>query len=677
MRRAMAAATEAKLREALAAGIRAHDEGRLEEAQGLLEGAVAIEPRAAAAHAALGQVRMDRRDYAGALAAFEHAAALQPSARAWNNAGIALLALERRDEAGHAFQRALALEPRYALAHLNLARLNAPADPQRAFAHAQAATQADPANADAWLLLGDLRRRRNDVDNALRAINLAIERAPQRPGGWTARASLLAEADRTEAARDEFAAASRRFPGDLRAALGATLTLPRVYSSLEHLEESRARYASGLDALHESADRFRFADAETALVESRWTNFYLAYQGRDDRALQQRYGAFQRRVLERAAPEFFAPLAPRPARGRRVRVGFLSHYFYNCVVGRYFASWVTRLDAARFETFAYYTNPWVAEDTRAIERAVHAFRHVAARPLAAIARQVLADQLDVLVYPEVGMHPDIAAFAAMRLAPVQCMAWGHPTTSGSPEMDWYLSCASMEPAAGAAHYSERLALLPGLGTHYRMPQLQGAATRAEFGLPEGRTLYLAPQSLFKMHPDNDALIAAVLGADADGTAVMFEATHAQSTAAFRARLDAALAGRGVAPERVVLLKPDLQHAAYLRLNAACDVMLDSVHWSGGNTSIDALAAGLPVVTLPGGLMRGRQSAAMLRAIGLDDLVAGDAGAYVEKAVALGRDAASRRDATRRILAGRDALFGRDEPIRALEDFLERAAGVGA
>jgi CRISPR-associated protein Csy1 len=669
----MAAATEARLREALAAGIRAHDEGRLEEAQALLEGAVAIEPRAAAVHAALGQVRMDRRDYAGALAAFEQAASLQPSPRAWNNAGIALLALERRDDAERAFQRALALDPRYAFAHLNLARLHAPGDAQRAFAHAQATTQADPSNAEGWLLLGDLLRRRNDTDNALRAINLAIERAPQRPSGWTARAALLAEMDRTEAARDESAAAWQRFPGDLRAALGATLTLPRVYSSLAHLEQSRARYAAGLEALHGAAERFRFADAETALVESRWTNFYLAYQGRDDRALQQRYAAFQRRVLEGAAPELFERRASRQGATRRVRVGFLSHYLYNCVVGRYFASWITRLDAARFETFAYYTNAWVGDDTRAIESATHAFRHVAGRPLAAIARQVVADELDVLVYPEVGMHPDIAAFAAMRLAPVQCMGWGHPTTSGSQEMDWYLSCESMEPEGAQAHYSERLALLPGLGTHYRMPRLEGTASREEFGLPGDRTLYLAPQSLFKMHPDNDALIAAVLAADASGTAVMFEAAHAQSTAAFRARLDAALAARGVAPERVVMLKPGLQHAAYLRMNAACDVMLDSLHWSGGNTTIDALAAGLPVVTLPGGLMRGRQSAAMLRAIGLDDLVAADPDAYVEKAVALGRAPALRRDASQRIVAGRGALFGRDEPIRALEDFLARVA----
>jgi predicted O-linked N-acetylglucosamine transferase (SPINDLY family) len=102
-------------------------------------------------------------------------------------------------------------------------------------------------------------------------------------------------------------------------------------------------------------------------------------------------------------------------------------------------------------------------------------------------------------------------------------------------------------------------------------------------------------------------------------------------------------------------------------------MLDTLHWSGGNTSLDALSQGLPVVTLPGDLMRGRQSQSMLRALGAGELVAGDPEAYVQAAVALGHDAERRGELSRTIASNRANLFERDEPIRALEDFLERAA----
>jgi predicted O-linked N-acetylglucosamine transferase (SPINDLY family) len=627
----------ASARAALDEGIRAHDEGR----------------------------------YQDALSSFEKSASLVPTARALNNAGMALVALQRRDDAEQAFERALRLDSRHALANFNLARLVSNRDASRAFALAQVAVQADPANADAWLLVTDLLRRRQDYDHALRAVNLAIERAPQRAVTWTTRAAMLSEMDEPDAARDEFAAAWSRFPADLRAALGANLSLPHVYSSHAQLEAARAAYSSGLALLHHAADRFRWLDAGSALNDLRWTNFYLAYQGHNDRDLQSSFGDFQQRLLQRAVPQFLAP-RKRRSRSGRIRVGFLSHYFYNSVVGRYFASWVKRLDGRRFERFVYYTNAWVGDDTRAIQAAADAFRHVAGLPLAATARQVMDDELDVLVYPEIGMHPDTVALSALRLAPVQCMAWGHPTTSGSPQIDQYISCAAMEGVDAPSHYRERLALLPGLGTHYAMPELAGEARRAEFDLPEDRTLYLAPQSLFKMHPDNDPLIAQVLAQDPHADAVMFEASRERSTRIFRSRLDAALAAHGVGPERVRMLKPDLPHAAYLRLNAACDVMLDSVHWSGGNTSIDAIAAALPIVTLPGSLMRGRQSAAMLAAMEMSGLVAGDAAEYVAKAVNLGRNGDARREAAAAIRERRAALFSRDEPIRALEDLLEAA-----
>jgi CRISPR-associated protein Csy1 len=404
----------------------------------------------------------------------------------------------------------------------------------------------------------------------------------------------------------------------------------------------------------------------------RWANFYLAYQGRDDVVLQKRFGEFQRRVLEPAVPEFFRPRQARPG-ADRIRVGFASHFFFNCTVGRYFASWVKSLDRGRFETFVYYSNEWVADDTKAIAAAAGTFRHLPGRPIYTLAQHIAADDLDILVYPEIGMHHETVALAGLRLARVQCAGWGHPDTTGLTEMDWFISCAEMEPEGSSAHYSERLALLPGLGTRYEIPQADSSGGRADFGIPEDRTIYLVPQSLFKIHPDNDELIAEVLVRDPRGVALLFASQHDVITQAFAARLAAALERRGLKfYERVCFSRPNLQHADYLRLNTLCDVMLDTLHWSGGNTTLDALASGLPVVTLPGAMMRGRQSQAMLRMLGLEELVAGDVESYLEKAVALGRDRERRMSLSERIAANRHALYGREEPIRALESFFERA-----
>lgn len=653
-----------------------HDRGDLAAAEERFARVAAARPEWSVGHLELGRVHLDQGNPAAALRDFQAAAEAEPrSVRAWNNVGIALQAMERLDEAIRAFTHTLTLDAKYPLAHFNLARLyNLRGDSKRALEHAQAAVRGDERMVEGWLLLGDLHRRKRETQPAMAAYNMALRAAPESLKARNAHAEMLAEVGLAEDARRAYRSASGSAPGNLKAALGANLTLPQHYDSVEHLEETRREYAAGLERLHEAAPRFRFPSAERALADARWTNFYLAYQGRDDRALQSRYGELQRRILEPAAPELFVPRVKR-AGGDRIRVGFLSHFFFNCTAGRYFASWITHLDRSRFETFVYYTNEWVADDTRTIAAAADTFRHLPGRPLYTLAQHVAADTLDILVYPELGMHAETFTLAGLRLAPVQCAGWGHPNTTGHGNIDWFISSSAMEPEGAQAHYSERLALLPGLGTRYRIPVASAAESRADFGIPDDRTAYLVPQSLFKIHPDNDALIAEVLAGDARGVAVMFASNHDVLTQAFATRLGRALGKRGIdINERVVFIAPNIPHPSYLRLNQLCDVMLDSLHWSGGNTSLDALASALPVVTMPGALMRGRQSQGMLRILGLDELVAQDAEDYIRIATDLGRDTARRRELSERIRQRRPELFEREEPVRALEEFLIRAAG---
>ncbi len=652
-----------------------HDLGDLEAAAARFAQVVAAKPEWPAGHLELGRVRLDQGKPADALKEFQAVVNVDPKhVRGWNNLGIALQSLDRLDDALRAFNHALSLDARYSLAHFNVARIhNLRGDAKRALEHAEHALRADDRHVEAWLLVGDIHRRNRETTKALAAYSAATRADPGNVNARLALAELIAEAGGVDEARGEYGRIWQNVPGSLKAALGANLLLPQVYSSVEHLETSRAQYAEGLERLHQALDQLDLSRPDTTLAAASWTNFYLAYQGREDRALQERYGQFQRRILERVVPQLLHP-RPRRLPGKRLRVGFCSHFFFNCTAGRYFASWVTRLDKRRFETVVYYTNKWVADDTRAISAAASRFRHLPGRPVLTTAQQIAADELDVLVYPELGMHPDTFLLAGMRLAPVQCAGWGHPDTSGVPEVDWFISCEEMEPPDAQRHYTERLTLLPGLGTRYEIPKPDPQGTRADFELPEDRTLYLVPQSLFKIHPDNDDLIARVLERDPRGVAVLFASHHAKLTETFATRLAAAFEKRGMdIHERTRFLAPFMPHGRYLRLNRVCDLMLDTLRWSGGNTSLDALASGLPVVTLPGGLMRGRQSQAMLRAVGAAELVAGDLDEYVAIAEKLGRDAAYRASMADRIHANLGNLFERDEPVRALEDLLGRVA----
>jgi CRISPR-associated protein Csy1 len=657
----------------LLAGMVLQDRGDLGGAEQRFARAAALRPGWAPPLANRGQVLLDLGRAAEALESLRAAADLdKANPRVWNNIGLSLVSLNRIPEAENAFNHALSINPSHAGAHFNLARIHdLRGEAPRALQAAQTAIQLDPGLTEAHLLLGDLHRKRGDAKGMEASLAAAMRLAPRNTRVRNAYADFLATVGKPAEARDLFRVIARDNPANFKAALGANLTLPQVYRSTQELERWRAEYSQGVERLAAGVPGYRFRGAREAMMQASWSNFYLAYQGHDDLALQAAYGDVLTRVIEPYVAALLPPLKPRPERNR-IRVGFASHFFFNCTAGRYFSSWITRLDPARFETFVYYTNEWVADDTRAIAAAAARFEHLPGRTPDVVAQQIWHDQLDVLVYPEIGMHAETIALAALRLAPVQVAGWGHPTTTGLPSIDYFLSSEAMEPEGAQAHYRERLATLPGLGTYYAAPAAPGAPDRAAFGLPGDETLFLVPQSLFKIHPDNDRLIARIIAADPKAALVFFSAPYEGVNQVFGERLAEAFAAEGVHAEARAIVLPRMTHEDYLRVNRCCDVMLDTLHWSGGNTSLDALASGLPVVTLPGSLMRGRQSSAMLRLLGVDELVARDLDDYVAIASRLGRDPALRASLSQRITAAAPTLFSRDEPIRALEDFLLRA-----
>jgi CRISPR-associated protein Csy1 len=644
-----------------------------------LRRALELEPRFAPAQRYLGILLSDSGDLSGAVAAFEQALRLDPNhASAWNNLAAAQRMLGRLTDATQSLARALALRPDYPLAVANLAEVQRD---QGEVVQAEATLRAAmarraglPPSRAMVILLAGLLRERGELDEAARLYRQAIELAPKESGGaWFSLGWVLGGSGETGAARAAYAEARAVDAGDLRNLFGKHLTLPMIYDSAEGLHAARADYAAGLATLAtELPSTLHGLTEAQALDGLRWTNFFLAYQGEDDRALQAAYAALATRVIETAAPRWRAPLAPRARSGSRVRVGFASAFFHVGTCGRYFRSWITDLDRDRFEVFVYHLFPGMDEVASAIERRADCFRSFGGnrtRP-SIVAPVIRDDELDVLVYPELGMDAGSFALAALRLAPRQYAAWGHPVTTGHATIDAFISSDPMEPAAAAAHYTERLLRLPGIGTRYERPALPAAAARRDYALPDDRALLLCPQSLWKIHPDNDALFAELLAANRDALLILFSGRHPAVTDQFMRRLERAFAAHGLSVRERVRVLPQVAHDDYLRINLLCDAMLDTLHWSGGNTSLDALACGLPVVTLPGPYMRGRQSAGMLGILGAAELIARDRADYLAIAARLCADPAWRGELAATIRGAHDRLFDVSTAIDALQELLQ-------
>jgi CRISPR-associated protein Csy1 len=457
------------------------------------------------------------------------------------------------------------------------------------------------------------------------------------------------------------------------------LTIPQQLTHSEHVRQWRQRYQSGLQTLLRAPH-----------VAAEWlhsTAFYLAYHGQDDTPLQRLRGDLLAKTVSPIATAINEISLNRPAapnsKQRLPRIAFISKHIRDCTVGHYFQRLITELNPAhdkQFEVWVYVCNT-PDTFTDAIAAHVDSLQVV---PLAAnsdndraslqnIASRIARDQIDVLIYPEIGMEPLIEKLAALRLAPTQCALWGHPVTTGLPTIDVFFSAASMEPESAERHYREQLRTLPGLGTSYPKPPAPAHASRVELGLPSDLPLVLCAQSSFKWSPDFMCAVAEIFSRQPKAKLVYFINREPASAYVFERALRSTFSERGIDFDQRAHRIAEMPRARFLSVLSVCDLALDTFGFSGGNTSLDALSVGLPVLTLPGEFMRGRQTMAMLQTVDAAELIAIDREDYITRAArlieAIARDDADVKTLRSKITRNANQLFDDPAPVTALREHL--------
>jgi predicted O-linked N-acetylglucosamine transferase (SPINDLY family) len=210
--------------------------------------------------------------------------------------------------------------------------------------------------------------------------------------------------------------------------------------------------------------------------------------------------------------------------------------------------------------------------------------------------------------------------------------------------------------------------LPGVGVPYEQPDLpKERKTRADFGIPQDRVVYLSCQSLFKYLPRYDYLFAEIARRVPKALFVFLHDFKDRVTRQFFDRLERVFHRAGLDREKHCLVFPRQGYLDYLSLLLASDIYLDTLGWSGANTTFEAVACGLPVVTSPGEFMRGRHSYAILKMAGVTETIAKDEADYIEKAVKLGLEPDWRKDISSAIFARSSQPYDDRACVKALED----------
>jgi predicted O-linked N-acetylglucosamine transferase (SPINDLY family) len=410
---------------------------------------------------------------------------------------------------------------------------------------------------------------------------------------------------------------------------------PAVYESLDQIMDYRARIRHTLNNLSAATPPDLCLCNLTISVP-----FYLAYHSEDNRPLLE------------AAAAVYAPLAKpvppmtRPRRRKR-KIAIICDFLYKNSVTDFYETTIQNLPEDYDVTLVSHTNIQRDAVTKALNKRAQSVYHYSS--ISRLFDHCVRHAYDMIIYPEVGMSYIVYTLAMHRLAPIQVALIGHPETTGLSTVDYYISWSHFHHYPGQDQFTETLVTLANLPMGYRLPEYARSLPDNPTKDPS-KTLFFVPMAAFKMHPDFDPVIVALIQDNPNNHVILIRYPGSDVTAR---RLAAQLSASEY--KRVQFI-PFVSFNDYLKLLAMADVVLETFPFGGGNTTLHCLAMGVPYITLQGRFLRGSFGAGYYRYMNHTSFIAETPDQYIELALMVAKNPHYVTEFRKQMMAHRDLFF---------------------
>ena len=649
-------------------GIVIHELGQHKKAIDCFKKAIEIQPNYAAAHYNLGKTLHELGELQKAISCYEEAAKIQPNyIAAHYNLGIVLNELGEHQKAISCYEKVIQIQPNYVNAYNNLGMvLDELGENQKAISYYEKAIKIQPNYIKAHNNLGKLLQKLGEHQKAINYYEKSIQIQPDYVKAHYNLGKTLHEIGEHQKAISCYEKAIQIEPDNLIPYWLMMNNFPIIYKDLKEIDHYSKRFENGIKKINQLLDtQSQYTKKQLIDVINSSTNFYFHYQGRDVLELQKNYANLIERITQKIYQEFHKKKNKNNS-SQYIKIGFVSSFFKNHTVSKLFKNLILKLDKKFFKRFVYYCDNKFDHITNEIKQNVEFFFH--RTNIDQLINQISQDNLDVLIYLDIGMSQKIQILSSLRLAPVQCNTWGHPVTSGFKNIDYYLSSELMESQNSEKHYSEKLITLPGLGINYDFPNLSNIK-KPHILNKSNATIFLNLQSLFKLLPQDDHIYLDILKKHPNSCFWFLQGMGNSITSIFKDRISKLFKKEGYAFEKYSYFHPRCNEEEFFGLIEESDIILDSFNWSGGNTSLEAISLNKPIVTCPSSFMRGRHTYGILKILGIQETMASSKEKYVEIAVKLASDINFRNSIINKIKDHKKKLYNDDKPVRFLEDLI--------
>lgn len=318
----------------------------------------------------------------------------------------------------------------------------------------------------------------------------------------------------------------------------------------------------------------------------------------------------------------------------KIRLGYISGNFADHPVGHMTVSLLQNHNRKQFEVFAYsYGINDHSKCRKNIEKIADKFIDLNNFSNPEAAEKIRLDKIDILIDLMGWTEGNRLEILAMKPAKIQ-INWSELLgTSGASFYNYIIVDKIVAPPSEQKFYTEKFAYLPGCFYLRKNAGLipKKTFTRSDFSLPNNAIVFGIFHQMFKIEPTVWSIWMNILKTVPNGVLWLWEQNKEGSA---NLRKYAKIAG--VNPKRLIFAPTMSTEDFFARLTLA-DIALDTFIYGGGITTYQALAAGVPVISLRGTHMASRLGASILTKTGLPELITQNPQEYEDLAVELAQN----------------------------------------
>jgi protein O-GlcNAc transferase len=408
------------------------------------------------------------------------------------------------------------------------------------------------------------------------------------------------------------------------------INLPPIYQNEDEIENTRRDIQKKTDSLIERLDYLTSAELNVykigKKVAFKLKQFYLAYQQKNDRELNEKTIKILRKLL---GDQEDKRIVQKTVKQKRKKLAILSTFQFHPKL--FIFDQIADIDRSKYEIEIIILNNknFITSDLD-----YHIEHHTfTAENYDETIRKIKDKNYNVIFLPEIGMSIVSKILATEKLATITVTSWLHPITSGSDNVDIFLSGAQMEKNNCHMHYTENLVLLPGIGLKIDPKEyLVKKIKKIENESNPKKFIIGCIQTPFKYHPRMDKIFAKLAKA-IPNSEFIFIRLQDEIDAKLISRIRDNFQTNGLDAERIKIFDR-MEKNQYKNFLSELDIAIDSIGWSGGNTTLDLLGAGIPTLTIEEELMRANHTAGIYKMIDINELIFKDETNLIEAATEL-------------------------------------------